>query len=165
MRTVEVLLQGEAIRDIEVVVLEPGSIVAHLLGAASKLRSQRIEGEFLAFVEGNEEPLSHDTALPECEPHRPLRMHVHRCTSIAVYVTFNGQTKEHRFGPGTTVAAVKDWAALKAFHMSPGDAAEHVLQISGTTVRPEPDTHIGALTSGKDCQLRFDLVPSKRVEG
>ena len=66
---------------------------------------------------------------------------------------------------GTTVETVKRWAAIKGFGMTPADAAEHVLQLAGSTIRPEPDTHIGSLVSGSACQLRFDLVPLKRVEG
>jgi hypothetical protein len=49
--------------------------------------------------------------------------------------------------------------------MDPGDAAEHVLQLTGTADRPDADTHIGALASCPDCRLAFDLVPLKRVEG
>jgi hypothetical protein len=48
--------------------------------------------------------------------------------------------------------------------MSPVDASEHVLQITGTTDRPDPDVQIGALVSGC-CELAFSLVPVKRVEG
>jgi hypothetical protein len=165
MKSIDVLLQGEAIRDIEAIVVESGAAVRHLLHEAARLRRHHAEGEFFVFAEGQDEPLDHDKPIPGCEPGRPLRMHVHRCRSIATFITFNGQTKEHPFGPATTVAAVKGWAAIKAFHMTPGDAAEHVLQLSGTSTRPEPDTHIGALVSGKECQVRFDLVPSKRVEG
>jgi hypothetical protein len=40
-----------------------------------------------------------------------------------------------------------------------------VLQIQGTTIRPDRDAHIGTLTQGHTCAVAFDLVPCKRVEG
>ena len=80
-------------------------------------------------------------------------------------VTFNGQSKGHEFSPATTVADVKKFAAIREFGMKPADAAEHVLQFSGSAERPEPETHVGALVSCPDCRIAFDLVPHKRVEG
>ena len=95
----------------------------------------------------------------------PRSMHVTRCLKVKVAVRFNGETKSRVFPPSATVERVRRWAALRAFGMSPRDAAEHILQIQGTTTRPDRDTHTGALTDGKTCAVAFDLVPSKRVEG
>ncbi|HVU19486.1 MAG TPA: hypothetical protein VHE09_02070 [Rhizomicrobium sp.] len=166
MKTIEILLQGEAIPDIQVVVIEAKQAKAHhVIAKAAEHRKGPVEGEFFVFIEDEEAPLDPDCVLPEPSHGHPLRLHVHRCRAIAVAVTFNGETVNHRFGPGTTVETVKKWAALKGFHMTPQDAAEHALQISGTTTRPEPDTHIGTLAAAGECALRFDLVPLKRVEG
>lgn len=165
MKKTEVLLQGEGIPDIQIVKLSRGKRVKDLLAAAAAHRSGKFDGEFNVFVEDCEEPVTADEALPTAAPGKPMRLHVHRCRRVEVTVTFNGVTKEHRFGPGATVAAVKKWAAIAAFGMDPGDAAEHVLQIAGSTDRPEPDTHIGALVACPDCLVKFDLVPLKRVEG
>lgn len=165
MKRTEILLQGEHIPDIVVIEFGRGEGVMEVLAAAAEHRSREAEGEFYVFAEESDEPLGHGDKLPEREDGHPVRLHVHRCRRIAVAVTFNGATKEHSFGPGTPVAAVKKWAAIAAFGMDPGDAAEHVLQIAGTTDRPEPDTHIGTLVTCPDCRLAFDLVPLKRVEG
>jgi hypothetical protein len=165
VKIIEILLQGEGVPDIQVVRLGHDKTVADLLAAAAAHRKEVLEGDFLVFVEDDEEPLAPGAALPEGAHGQPARLHVHRCRQVEVAVTFNGVTKEHRFGPGTTVATVKKWAAIKAFGMTPADAAEHVLQLAGTTDRPEPDTHIGALVRCPHCLLRFDLVPHKRVEG
>lgn len=165
MKKTEVLLQGESIPDIQVVKLDRDKRVKDVIVAAAAHRSQECDGKFNLFVEDGDEPLSPDDALPETDDGHPVRLHVHRCRRVEVSVTFNGVTKEHRFGPGTTVAAVKKWAAIAAFGMDPADAAEHVLQIGGTADRPEPDTHIGALVTCPDCHVQFDLVPLKRVEG
>lgn len=165
MKSSEILLQGEHIPDIQVVDLGPGKGVKEVLAAAAKYRGGETEDEFHVFTEGSDEPLKDSDKLPERDDGQPVRLHVHRCRRIAVAVMFNGVTEEHSFGPGTPIAAVKKWAAIAAFGMDPGDAAEHVLQLAGTTDRPEPDTHIGTLVTCPDCRLAFDLVPLKRVEG
>ena len=165
MKNLEILLQGEHMPDIQLVALDRGKAVGDVLAAAARHRKCEAEGDFPVFAEDGEEPLAPDDPLPGGKGGQPVRLHVHRCHRIEVTVTFNGVSKEHSFGPGKTISAVKKWAAIKAFGMDPGDAAEHVLQFAGTTDRPEPDTHIGTLVSCPDCSLAFDLVPLKRVEG
>jgi hypothetical protein len=49
--------------------------------------------------------------------------------------------------------------------LSPKDAAEHVLQLCNSTERPPSDTPLHQLVQGHACELCFDLVPEKRVEG
>jgi hypothetical protein len=90
---------------------------------------------------------------------------MHRCRHVEVAVTFNGETVHHRFGPGTTVARVKRWAAERKFGMSEGEATEHVLQLAGTQERPAPGTHLGTFATCPHCQVAFDLVPDQRVNG
>lgn len=165
MKTIEILIQGEHIPDIQLVEIGGDKDVGEVLVVAAKHRKSEAEGDFHVFIEGCDEPLKRDDHLLESEKGQPVRIHVHRCHRIRVDVTFNGVTKDHTFGPGTTVAAAEKWAAIAAFGMSPGDAAEHVLQLAGKTDRPEPDTHIGSLATCPDCHIAFDLVPLKRVEG
>lgn len=164
MTKIEILLQGEGIADIELVELDEGAGPAEILAIALERRQGGETGDYLVFVEDQEEPLAPGHQLhrhPHGEPHR---VHVHRCRNVAVTVTFNGRPETRDFAPSRTVAAVKAWAA-KAFHMDPRDAAEHVLQLAGTADRPEPDTHLGSLVRHGHCEVRFDLVPLKRVEG
>jgi hypothetical protein len=59
---------------------------------------------------------------------------------------------------------VKAWAA-QTFKLSAKDAAEHVLQLCNSTDRPPSDTPLHQLVHGHGCELCFDLVPEKRVEG
>lgn len=165
MSAIQVLLQGECIPDIQVVELGVDDTVKELLEAAAKFRSEEIEGEFLAFVEGGDEPIAVVDKLPENEDRQPVPIQVHRCRRVLVTVTFNGQSKGHEFSPAKTVADVKNFAAIREFGMKPADAAEHVLKFSDSEERPEPETHIGALVSCPDCRVVFDLVPHKRVEG
>ena len=92
-------------------------------------------------------------------------MHVHRCRHVEVTVSFNGETVRHHFGPGSTVARVKHWAAVHKFKMTEAEAGEHVLQITGTHDRPAPGTHLGSLVSCPKCAIAFDLVPDQRING
>jgi hypothetical protein len=89
----------------------------------------------------NELPL-----LREHAGHAGVKAPVHRCRSVEVAVTSNNETVQHRFGPGTTVARVKQWAA--EHKASPEDASEHVLPIKATDGRPAPRTHLGRQICG-----------------
>lgn len=159
-----ILLQGEAIPDIAFLTLDERPSVQDVLGAAAKLRSGAGDGDYLVFLEGEDEPLDTHGHLPKGKDGEPLRLQVHRCVKIAVAVTFNGVTKTEDFAPGRTVESVKK-AMARAHGLDPRDAAEHVLQLAGSNDRPDADTHIGALVGHGACALAFDLVPLKRVEG
>jgi hypothetical protein len=91
-------------------------------------------------------------------------VHVTRCHRIKTTVHFLEKTAEHEFPPGARVRAVKEWAA-RIFKLDPKDAAEHVLQLCNATERPPSDTPLHQLVHGLSCDLCFDLVPEKRVEG
>lgn len=105
-----------------------------------------------------------ETIARHASAHGHLKVHVHRCKRIEVAVSYNARTVERRFRPGATIARVKRWAANK-LKLSRDEAGEHVLQLSGTTDRPPPNTHVGALAKCPACQVRFDLVPNERVNG
>ena len=165
MKTIEVLLQGECIPEIQLVEVSADVTVKDLLEVAAKCREEKIEGDFFVFLEGSADPIADGEKLLESKDRQPVPLHVHRCRRVLVTVTFNGVSKGHEFAPGTTVADVKKFAATREFGMKPVDAAEHVLQFAGSTERPEPETHVGALVSYPDCCISFDLVPHKRVEG
>lgn len=105
------------------------------------------------------------------EHHQPLhgvkhgcRIHVSRCKRIKTTVHFLDKSEEHEFPPGARVRAVKD-QAVHVFHMTPKDAAEHVLQLCKSTERPSSDTPLHQLVEGHGCTVCFDLIPEKRVEG
>ena len=165
MKNIEILLQGESIPDIQLVRLDQDTTVKDLIAVTAKYRKCEHSGDFLVFAEDSDDPLAPDDMLPKGSVGQPVKLHVHRCCQIKLIVSFNGTAKEHNFGSSKTVATVKTWMAVKVFGMSQSDAAEHVLQITGTTDRPEPDTHIGSLATHSRCRLEFDLVPHKRVEG
>ncbi len=122
-----------------------------------------IDDDTFIFIDEAEEHLHGERhhALPDIK--RGVRIHVTRCKRVNATVRFLDKTEEHEFPPGVRVRAVKA-QAVHAFSITPHDAADHVLQLCGSTERPASDTPLHELTKG-GCAVCFDLVPEKRVEG
>ena len=81
-------------------------------------------------------------------------------------VNFNVDQKTKTFPPSATVGRVKKWAVGEhGFDLKGVDATEHLLQLCGSTDRPDEDIHIGTLVTAPACSLCFDLVPKQRIEG
>jgi len=170
MKTIDVLLQGHGLPDILVLTAKPDDSIAVVISQL-KHTGEAAQERFV-FLEDVDGLLDGDAIVEELLPLAagedvlgPLRLHISRCRHVDVTVRFNGEPAQRRFPPGATIERVQRWAARRAFNLSPRDAAEHVLQIQGTTTRPDRDAHIGTLTEGHTCGVAFDLVPSKRVEG
>lgn len=163
MKSIEIFYQGEQISGVEHLDL-PG---AETVGQVKKaiIKKHNCNPDSHVFVEDSEDPLADDTRLEQLHHSGALKIHIHRCRKVNVTVRFNTKTVEHGFPPSTTVARVKKWAAEKQFGMTPEEAGEHVLQISGTQDRPAPSVHIGSLTGCPACLVAFDLVPDERVNG
>lgn len=108
-----------------------------------------------------------DVRLTVVEAHIPHRgrVHINRCHEVATSVTYNGETKERTFHPATRIERVFEWAVSKhGFNLTPTDATEHVLQLSGTTIQPDQFDHIGSFV-GEHCTVSFGLVAKIRNEG
>src|SRR5690242_8696174 len=169
MKTIDVLLQSHGLADIAVLEAEPGDTLAKTV---SKIDLPGEKEGRLLFLEDIDGAIDGHAVIEELLPLPPdddavgpLRIHVSHCRHVEVSVRFNGETEKRPFTPSATIERVHRWAARRAFHLSPRDAAEHVLQIKGTTTRPDRDVHVGTLTHDQTCTVAFDLVPSQRVEG
>ena len=169
MKSIDVLLQGHGLPDIAVLSAKPDDTLAEIVRKVDLPGAK--EGRLL-FLEDIDGPIDDHAVVEELLPLPPdddavgpLRLHVTHCRHVEVSVRFNGETKKRRFTPSATVERVRRWAARRAFHLSPRDAAEHVLQIHGVTTRPDRDVHIGTLVQKHGCAVAFDLVPCQRVEG
>jgi hypothetical protein len=162
MSAISVFYQAENLGRIEHATFSPEATLANVLTAIQTKHGA--DAAATLFLEDADEPAELTARLIDVATPKGLKVHVHRCHRIEVSVTFNA-TKTHKFPPGGTVARVKRWATDKAFPMSPEEAAEHVLQITGTTERPSPGTHLGSLAAHPHCHVRFDLVPNERVNG
>ena len=124
--------------------------------AAVKARSSRSTAstsETLIFLEDGDEPV--DETRPRPRPGRPAPASRPICTAAATSrwpSTFNGETVHHRFGPGTTVARVKNWAAEHKFGMTRRRRASTSCRSPARQDRPAPGTHIGTLASCPACR-------------
>ncbi len=163
MNTIDVFYQGESIQEIEHIEISAEDSFARI--KTLLIERHGFGADVLLFLEDEDEPVDEIVIVREHARHSGVKVHAHRCRHVAVSVTFNGETVHHRFGPGTTVARVKKWAAEHRFGMSDEEASEHVLQIAGTHDRPAPGTHIGRLAKCPECRVAFDLVPDQRVNG
>lgn len=163
MNDIDIFYQGEGIAGIEHIEFPANETLAAL-----KIHLAKKHGfgeDIIIFIEDDDEPVDEKKHVHHCSGPTGLKVHVHRCRHVAVSVTFNNETVEHRFAPSATVARVKKWAAEHKFGMSPEDAGEHVLQLKGTQDRPSASTHIGSLVTHHKCEVAFDLVPKERVQG
>lgn len=164
MAKIQLFLQFEGERRIELIELDSDALGSEIIQAALRagLDAAHAHGTHV-FGPDDDSPLKPDVPLDKQGIRHKHRVHVHRCRRVEVKVHFNECTELLEFPPSATVDRVKK-QFVKAIEMSPVDASEHVLQLCGTTERPEPDTQIGTLVCGC-CSVCFDLVPIKRVEG
>lgn len=162
MSPLKLFLQFEGHRPIELIQISDDAALDELLAAAAALGAE-IEEAFV-FVDHEGNPLNPEGSLRSQGVQDKARVHVHRCKKIRVALNYTDEPEtHHHFAPSVTVHHVKRWFVEK-LEMSEVDASEHVLQITGTTDRPDPDVQIGALARGC-CDVSFTLVPVKRVEG
>ena len=162
---IELFLQGEGIRDIVLIQVSKGGRVGDVLAAARAAGLSVAEGVALS-LEDEESAMDLEALIGSTSIRHRSRVHVHRCRKVAVTVSFNGVQKAETFPSAATMKRVKQWAVgKKGFEMSDVDAAEHVLQLSGSSERPDEDIHIGTLVQAPHCSVSFDLVPKVRVEG
>ena len=169
MARLQIFVQGEGKRDIRMLELAPKASVRDLVetaqaqGVVSQLRA---DNAVAVYVEGSDTPISIDVTLEEAGLGNQSSVHLSSCTKVTVTVHYNGKNRSETFGPGVPMHRVKAWAVgTKGFDLNPVDAAEHVLQLTGTSDRPDEDVHIGSLVGATGCKVEFDLVAKVRVEG
>jgi hypothetical protein len=124
----------------------------------------KVEEEILVFTEDCDEPIEHHRKLSECEIRHRHHIHCHRCRKVEVSVFYNA---EHRkaFSPGTTVKRVLEWA-VKAFKLSPTDAADKILVLKGNPSEELPtDAHIGSFAAPHHCSVELCLTAPVEVQG
>lgn len=159
-----VYIQSEFLSDIKMVEVEANATVDEVRKACLTVMPEEARSAELHLFEEDADESSQATTVGDLKKDHGIRIHLHRCKHVGVTVRYNGQQRMHRFGPGTTIGRVKKWAA-REFGLTDADAAEHVLQIAGTTTQPDADIHLGSLASHTQCSVVFDLVPAHRING
>ena len=163
MSTLSLFVQEQGQSGIrEVIVAE--RITAHDLHIAFASSGVQLAADSFVFLDEIDIPLDRESHEPIGNLHHGHRVHVSRCRQIRVTVNYLDRQAHREFGASRRLRAVKEWA-VKEFGLDHKDAAEHVLQLHGTTERPASDTPLHTLLRGPHCHLTFDLVPEKRVEG
>ena len=164
---IEIFIQGEGISSITLVRVRLTSKIAEIVEVARKHGlSSPEDTEVFVLLEDGDQALSLDETLEVAGLAARSRVHIHRLLWAEVTVNFNDDQRKTTFPPSATVALVKKWAVGKeGFDMSDVDATEHLLQVCGSTARPDEDVHIGTLLKTPDWTICFDLVPKQRVEG
>lgn len=167
MKKIELFIQGEGIKDIVLIEVLPTSTIGDLLKRVKD--DGIIKDDFeniMVYLEDEEHHIDSDKCLDDAGVHHRKHVHIHRCHKVEVTANFNGQAKSHSFSPSTTIKHVWKWATgPHGFNLTEVDATEHALQICGTNIRPDEDIHVGTLVMFPNCEISFDLVPKKRVEG
>jgi hypothetical protein len=134
------------------------------LHEAFKTHGIDFDKEFEAFVDESDSLVPHDAKATVEDLKHGSRVHVTRCKKIKVTVHYMHRTIDRTFAPGTRVRTVKQWA-VRELKLNPTDAGEHVLQLCNTTTQPPTDAALAELVNGQSCDVCFDLVPEKRIEG
>lgn len=159
---IKVFVQSEAFNDINVLEIED-SLNHKVLQEACKaiLPAAVNKEEFHLTLEDDDDDNSLEKLkqIPE-----GAAFHLHRLKNITVEVRYAGRDVNRTFRPSATIGRIKKWAA-KELGIAPSDAAELMLQISGTNDRPDTDVHLGTLVKAPAKYICFDLVPSPRVNG
>lgn len=170
MASLQIFVQGEGAREIRVLELPAHSTVYELIEAAraqGMAASRNDDGHDVAvYSEDGDGPLPSNATLEVAGLGNDSSVHLSRCKKVVATVHYNGQCRSESFGPGVPMHRVKAWAVgRKGFGLDPVDAAEHALQLAGTSDRPDEDVHIGSLVGATGCGVEFDLVAKIRVEG
>ena len=167
MEKIELFVQGEGIKDIVLIQVDAAGTVGDIV-LAVKAGGLELENEepVAVYLEEDEDPADLSQPLHRAGIHNRSNVHINRCRHVSVTVNFNGQSVTNEFPPSATIKRIKKWATGQhGFNMSELDASEHALQLCGTSSRPDEDAHVGNLISYPNCNVSFDLVPKKRVEG
>lgn len=156
-----IFVQSELLPDVVAIEVNPSTRPADVRAHLLQLVPESERPQVAVYVEDEDDEHAFDglTELPD-----GLRVQLHRQKGVNVAVYYAGRQVQRTFRPSSTVNRIKKWAAHE-LGITPSDAAELALQISGTDVRPDADTHIGTLVVAPAKGISFDLVPSPRVNG
>ncbi len=139
------------------------------------LRSLGVDDDLLVFEAEVEVPDDGDADI-ESQPiagERRLRdltggpavsIHCHHCRQIRTTVNYHSRSIERKLPPSTRATKVLRWAKRK-FELTDADADNLVLFLCDGGEQVRGTDHLGELTSGGKCEIRFDLSKEHNIEG
>lgn len=137
-------------------------LIEKIVGASG--RKPEPDEEILLFMEETDDPLEHHRKLCECEIRHRHHVHWHHCHRIKVSVFYNTEHQES-FPPSATVKRVLKWA-IKAFKLTPAEAADKILVLKGNSNEELPlDAHIGSFAKPHQCTVDLCLTAPVEVQG
>ncbi len=152
----------------ELFVHTAGNEHPHIMEVAETavIKSLVVEGEEDGHIwmEEAEEELDLDVTFVVAGIGHHHHVHKGRCHRVEVILRWNGN-HEHTYAPATTIATVERWAFDKVAHLSPEQAAQHVLAEPGADHFLAGGVHVGSLVTPETCQVTLDLLPRSRFEG
>jgi hypothetical protein len=135
--------------------VQPGTALRDLLAPQ--------DGDRLYLV-GQEAEVDADRTAGEVFGDQPGHLIAHRCHQIAVTVTYAAIDKLVTAHPATLVKKVRS-DAIEEFELSPGESADLVLRLPGSTEELVATNPIGAYVPADTCALTVDMVHAIRPQG
>jgi hypothetical protein len=156
--SIQILVEGEGLKDVAVVELPIGSTARQIVVAAAAKGGFPAE-EAVLFLEDGDEPLDLAVVLLE-EVHAGKVHHVHRVRHIEVVVFYKERTIERRFRPSARVQRVLDWAVgPEGFkNIDPPIIPEMELALHKSTTALPKNAHIGRYVHHHQHRLELDLI-------
>lgn len=156
MSTMEIIVEGEGLADVEAIHIDEGSTGREIVAAVALKSGFRAE-EGLLFVEDCQAPLDLELIVPTESVGRIH--HVHRVRQIEVSVFYQRRQIEKRFSPATRIQRVLDWAVSpEGFNIDKAIAPEMELALHGSMTALPKEAHIGRYLRHPQHCLAFDLI-------
>ena len=156
--SIEVLVEGEGLVDVEVIRLPPGSAAREIVVAVAAKGGFPPE-EAVLFLEDGDELVDLVAAVVE-ESYGGRVHHVHRLHHVEVEVFYKEQCIKRRFRPSARVQRVLDWAAgpdgFKG--IDPVIVPELELALHGTSRALPKNAHVGRYVRHPEPCLKLDLI-------
>ena len=154
---IEILSEGEGLRDIELFLTEQGATASELIRQVAD-RGRFPADEAMLFIEGENEPLEvKGLIIDDC--FRGRAHHVHRTRRLDVRVAYQDKHIEHHYSPAVTVQKALDWAVgTDGFKIDPAIAPEMELALEGSEKPLPRQAHLGRFVHHPSHILCLDLI-------
>ena len=163
--TRKLFLQGPGLKKVAIVEVEDAADVGEVVRRAREIGVD-VDDDAVVLREDADEPLDPNASIDAAGLQSKTSVHVGRCRKVEVVVRYGREAKQEDFSPARRLRHVFKWAAGKhGFDISDGDAQDLVLVIQGQQQPLDLDDHVGLLVTGRECEVRLDLVPSDRIQG